>query len=108
MTEAQDGGPRRILVTGAAGMLGSQVLMAAPEDVEVVGTDMREAHGVDVAGVDLTDEAQVQSALFEAAGPIHGVIHTAAYTAVDKAEEEPELAQAVNGDACGVLARAAA
>ena len=108
MTEAQDGGPRRILVTGAAGMLGSQVLMAAPENIEVVGTDMREAHGVDVHGVDLTDEAQVQSALFEAVGPIHGVIHTAAYTAVDKAEEEPELAQAVNGNACGVLARAAA
>ena len=50
--------------------------MAAPS--EVVGTDMREAQG-HVAGVDLTDEAQVQSALFEAAGPIHGVIHTAAY-----------------------------
>lgn len=109
MTNQQDGGEsRRILVTGAAGMLGSQVLMAAPEDVLVVGTDMREAHGVDVHGVDLTDETQVQEALFEAAGPFHGVIHTAAYTAVDKAEEEPELAQAVNGDACGVLARAAA
>lgn len=100
-------GPRRVLVTGAAGMLGSQVLMAAPEDREVCGTDMREAHGVDVHGIDLTDEAQVRG-LFESAGPFHGVIHTAAYTAVDKAEEEPELAQAVNGDACGVLARAAA
>jgi len=100
--------PKRVLVTGGAGMLGSQVLLAVPDDIEALGTDMREAHGVDVAGVDLTDEAQVQSALFEAAGPIHGVIHTAAYTAVDKAEEEPELAQAVNGDACGVLARAAA
>ncbi len=80
--------------------------MAVPDDVDVVGTDMREAHGVDVVGVDLTDEAQV-TALFQESGPFVGVIHTAAYTAVDKAEEERDIAQAVNGDACGVLARAA-
>ncbi|QDV06701.1 dTDP-4-dehydrorhamnose reductase [Planctomycetes bacterium Poly30] len=88
-------------------MLGSQVLMAVPDSIEALGTDMREAHGVDFIGVDLTDDDQVE-ALFREASPLHGVIHCAAYTAVDKAEEEPELAQAVNGDACGVLARAAA
>lgn len=87
-------------------MLGSQVLMAVSDDVDVIGTDVREAHGVDVFGVDLTDPDQVAE-LFEKAAPLVGVIHTAAYTAVDKAEEEPEIAQAVNGDACGVLARAA-
>ncbi|MEM8713788.1 MAG: sugar nucleotide-binding protein, partial [Planctomycetota bacterium] len=100
-------GSHRILITGAAGMLGSQVLMAVPDGVEVIGTDMREAHGVDHVGVDLTDADQV-AALFKAAAPLHGVIHTAAYTAVDKAEEEADLAHAVNGDACGVLAREAA
>lgn len=100
-------GPHRILITGAAGMLGSQVLLAVPDNVEVLGTDMREAHGVDYLGVDLTDADQVES-LFREAAPLHGVIHCAAYTAVDKAEEEPKLAQAVNGNACGVLARAAA
>ena len=103
-------GPSRVLVTGAAGMLGSQVLMAVPDSIEAVGTDMREAHGVDFVGVDLTDEAQVAALfaeLLDGETPIGGVIHTAAYTAVDKAEEEPDLAQAVNGDACGVLARAA-
>lgn len=104
-------GRRYVLVTGAAGMLGSQVLMAVPDEIEAVGTDMREAYGVDVHGVDLTDEAQVAS-LFEDLqgrdGVLGGVIHTAAYTAVDKAEEEPDLAQRVNGDACGVLGRAAA
>ena len=109
--EGSDPGKRYVLVTGAAGMLGSQVLMAAPDDVDVIGSDMREAHGVDVHGVDLTDEGQV-AALFDDLlsrdGALVGVIHTAAYTAVDKAEEEPELAQAVNGDACGVLARACA
>jgi dTDP-4-dehydrorhamnose reductase len=62
---------------------------------------------VDVPGVDLTDAEQVD-ALFAHLAPLDGVIHTAAYTAVDRAEEEPELAAAINGDACGVLARAAA
>ena len=99
--------PRRVLVTGGAGMLGSQVLLAVPDDIEALGTDMREAPGVDVPGVDLTDAEQVD-ALFAQLAPIDGVIHTAAYTAVDRAEEEPELAAAINGDACGVLARAAA
>ncbi|MGB0330836.1 MAG: dTDP-4-dehydrorhamnose reductase [Planctomycetota bacterium] len=99
--------PRRVLVTGGAGMLGSQVLLAVPDDIEALGTDMREAPGVDVPGVDLTDAEQVD-ALFAQLAPIDGVIHTAAYTAVDRAEEEPELAAAINGDACGVLARASA
>lgn len=99
--------PRRVLVTGGAGMLGSQVLLAVPDDIEALGTDMREAPGVDVPGVDLTDAGQVD-ALFAQLAPIDGVIHTAAYTAVDRAEEEPELAAAINGDACGVLARASA
>lgn len=99
--------PRRVLVTGAAGMLGSQVLLAVPDDAEALGTDMRDAPGVEVPGVDLTDPAQVD-ALLEQLAPLDGIIHTAAYTAVDLAEEEQELAAAINGDACGVLARAAA
>ena len=36
------------------------------------------------------------------------IVNAAAHTAVDKAEAEPELAQAINADAPGVLARAAA
>lgn len=96
-----------MLVTGAAGMLGSQVLLAAPDGVELVGTDLVDAHGVDAVGVDLTSDSAVGE-LFREHGPFDGVIHTAAYTAVDRAEEEEELALAVNGHACGVLARAAA
>ncbi len=84
-------------------MLGSQVILAAPEDLKTIGTDLREAPGVDAPGVDLADPAQVD-ALFVEHGPIAGVVHCAAYTAVDRAEEEVALAQRVNGDACGVLA----
>ena len=97
----------RVLVTGAAGMLGSQVLLSMPDGETAVGTDLAEAPGVGAVGVDLADAAQV-TALFEEHGPFNGVIHCAAYTAVDKAEDEPSLAQRVNGDACGVLARACA
>jgi len=94
----------RVLVTGAAGMLGSQVILAAPEDLTTIGTDLRAAPGVDAPGVDLADAEQVAT-LFLEHGPIAGVVHCAAYTAVDRAEEEVALAQRVNGDACGVLAR---
>ena len=88
-------------------MLGSQVMLTVPDGVTAVGTDLREAPGVEAVGVDLADGAAVARA-FEEFGPFTGVIHTAAYTAVDKAEEEPELAMRVNGLACGVLARACA
>jgi dTDP-4-dehydrorhamnose reductase len=98
---------RRVLVTGAAGMLGSQVLLAVPDGLAAVGTDLREAAGVDRVGVDLADAGQVAE-LFREAGPFTGVIHTAAYTAVDRAEEEEELAERVNGRVCGVLAEACA
>lgn len=98
---------QRVLVTGAAGMLGSQVLLASPDDVLAIGTDLREAHGVEAVGVDLAEPDQV-TALFQEHGPFSGVIHAAAYTAVDKAEEEEDLAHRVNAVACEVVARACA
>jgi len=96
---------KRVLVTGAAGMLGSQVLLSAPDGVKTIGTDLVGGAGVDEVGVDLADERSVGE-LFERVGELSGVIHTGAYTAVDQAEEEEELALRVNGTACGVLARA--
>lgn len=99
-----DSDRQRVLVTGAAGMLGSQVLLSMPDEMTAVGTDLSSAPGVVAEGVDLSDEGAT-AALFGEHGPFTGVIHTAAYTAVDKAEEERDLAQRVNGDVCGVLAR---
>ena len=46
--------------------------------------------------------------MFDEHGPLDGIIHAAAYTAVDKAEEEEDLAHRVNAVATGELAQACA
>ena len=105
----------RVLVTGAAGMLGSQLLLDAPAGVEAVGTDLVPARdgcpAVARPGVDLTDAARIEALLDERpkdGGEVAGLIHAAAYTAVDKAEEEEELARRVNALAPSLLAAACA
>jgi dTDP-4-dehydrorhamnose reductase len=95
----------RVLVTGAAGMLGSQLLLSVPDGIVAIGTDLREAPGVEAVGVDLAEAGAVDRLLTEH-GPFTGVIHAAAFTAVDAAEEQEELAQRVNETATRVLAEA--
>ena len=55
---------------------------------------------------DLTDPAACAAAI-NASGAT-AVINAAAYTAVDRAEDEPDLANVINGDAPGAMARACA
>lgn len=101
---------RRVLVSGAAGMLGSQLLLDAPAGVRALGTDLSAARPgcpeVEFPGVDLTDAGQVERLL--EAGRFAAVLHPAAYTLVDKAEQERELAGRVNAAAPEILARACA
>ncbi|HED65604.1 MAG TPA: dTDP-4-dehydrorhamnose reductase [Planctomycetes bacterium] len=101
----------RVLVTGAAGMLGSELLLTAPDGVHPIGTDLRAAPdgnpAVEIVGVDLTSAREVDE-LVASLLPLAGILHPAAYTAVDRAEEESELAHRVNAVAAGNLARAAA
>jgi len=85
-------------------MLGSQVLLGAPDGVTAVGTDVRGAPGVEAVGVDLT-KAEDAARLFDELGDFSGVVHTAAYTAVDKAEEEEDIALKLNEEMSRVLAR---
>ena len=96
---------RRVLVTGAAGMLGGEVLRSAPRDVRALGTDLRAADGVELPGRDLSDAARARELLAEH-GRFDCVIHSAAWTAVDDAEQHEDRAQLANVTASRVLAEA--
>jgi dTDP-4-dehydrorhamnose reductase len=86
-----------LLITGAAGQLGSAVAAAAAGCVARVTACDRTA-------LDLCDETAVAAAIARLRPD--AVINCAAYTAVDRAESEPSLAFAVNAAAPGALARA--
>lgn len=86
----------RVLVTGASGQVGWELLRCVPSGVEC---DAIDRSVIDLAGAGV--EAQVRARHPDV------IIHAAAYTAVDRAESEPELAGRINGEAAGAIARAA-
>ena len=87
----------RIIVTGAGGQVGWELVRRAP----LLG---HEVLAWDVAELDISDATAVDVAL--AASGADVLINAAAYTAVDKAEQEPALAFAVNRDGPAHLAAA--
>lgn len=86
----------RVLVTGAAGQLGSATIRALT-DCEVLPLAR--------ADLDLTDPLAVQRAVRDARPRV--IINCVAFNDVDRAEDVPELAMAVNAFAVRSLARAA-
>lgn len=89
----------RVLVTGAGGMLGRDVVAAA-------GARGHEVVGLSRGELDVTDAAAVGTAFTVAAPDV--VVNCAAWTDVDGAEADEAGAQAVNATAAGIVARAAA
>jgi dTDP-4-dehydrorhamnose reductase len=89
----------KLLVTGAAGMLGRDVMLAA-------GNAGHDVIGFGHTELDVSDAAAVESKL-EAERP-DVVINCAAWTDVDGAEEAEQTAMAVNGTGAGKVAAAAA
>ena len=87
----------KILVLGASGQVGTALL-------ELLGN---RGIALDQQDVDFAQPKSLEPALTRLAGShkISAVINAAAYTQVDKAESEEALAQAVNSEAPGVLAR---
>ena len=87
----------RILLTGRNGQVGWELERALAPLGEVVATDR--------STLDLAIEEQIRSVVRASKPDV--VVNAAAYTAVDKAESEPELAMRINGLAPGVLAEEA-
>lgn len=87
----------KALLLGAGGQLGRELVRCAPEHVQLTAWTRAE---LDLTGeaIDLRVRAQKPDL----------IVNAAAYTAVDRAEEEPERAFAVNAAAPAVLARLAA
>jgi dTDP-4-dehydrorhamnose reductase len=90
----------RILLLGKEGQVGWELQRSLAPLGEVValgrqGTDGLTGDLVELDGVQATVRAVAPDVL----------VNAAAYTAVDRAEREPERSMRINGEACGVLAR---
>jgi dTDP-4-dehydrorhamnose reductase len=88
----------RILVTGVSGQVGGALVARLPPSATVLAADR--------SVLDLTAPQAIAGTLDRLAPDI--VFNPAAYTAVDKAEDEPELAMRINAEAPGAMARWAA
>jgi len=84
----------KILLTGRSGQVGSELQAV-----------LQPALATDHAGLDLADADAIRRVARELKPDV--IVNAAAYTAVDKAESEPDLAMRVNGVAPGVLAEEA-
>ena len=90
---------KKILVTGANGQLGNEMRLLAEEHKNF------EYFFTDVAELDICDEQAVMD--FVSTHQIDVIVNCAAYTAVDKAEDNVELCDKLNHVAPGYLAKAA-
>lgn len=88
----------RILLTGVNGQVGWELRRTLAPLGEVIAANR--------SVLDLADTASIRPAVAALAPDL--IVNPAAYTAVDKAESEPELAHAINATAPGELAQAAA
>ena len=88
----------RILITGCNGQLGNEMQLLEKENPQ------HNYFNTDVAELDITDEAAIVK--FVEDNEIDGIVNCAAYTAVDKAEDNQELCRKLNTVAPGYLAAA--
>lgn len=87
-----------ILITGCNGQLGNEMQLLEKQHAE------HTYFNTDVAELDITDKTAIEA--FVNANNIDGIVNCAAYTAVDKAEENQELCRLLNADAPSFLAQA--
>lgn len=88
----------KVLLVGNKGQVGREIEeLAQTQQISIVGFD--------IDNLDICNSSQVDS-IFKQNTDVNVVINAAAYTAVDKAEDEPEKAFAVNCDGVRNLALA--
>ena len=87
----------KVFVVGSRGQLGQSLAETAPATVDFAGADLPE--------LDILDAAALEARLADERPGF--VVNAAAYTAVDKAEDEPEIARRVNVDGARNVAEAA-
>ena len=88
----------KILITGCNGQLGNEMQLLEKENLQ------HTYFNTDVAELDITDQTAVEK--FVNDNEIDGIVNCAAYTAVDKAEDNKELCTALNTVAPAYLAAA--
>jgi dTDP-4-dehydrorhamnose reductase len=100
----------RVVLTGASGQLGSNIVARLVEDGHEVwawsGTEMGRRSGVELRPVELTDAEAVGKELATADPEV--IIHTAALSAAETVRRDPALGRAVNVEATARLAEWAA
>ena len=87
-----------ILITGCNGQLGNEMQLLEKENPQ------HTYFNTDVAELDITNQQAIETFVDENA--IEGIVNCAAYTAVDKAEDNEELCQRLNAEAPAYLAHA--
>ena len=106
----------KVFVTGVNGQLGHDVMNSLYyAEIDAIGSDIKESYSgvqdgspactMPYIGLDLTDEEKTRKVIAEEG--INAIIHCAAWTAVDAAEESENQAivEKINGEVPGVLAR---
>lgn len=98
---------KTILVTGAAGQLGSEMRNLAPATSDrYIFSDVAVIPGVETVRLDITDVEAVR--LVCDSEKVDVIVNCAAYTNVDKAESDAAMADLLNNKAAGNLAKVAA
>jgi dTDP-4-dehydrorhamnose reductase len=87
----------RVLVLGGGGQIATAVAETAPDPGDVL---LKTRAEIDIADGNSLDETVAR-------GGVDWIVNAAAYTAVDRAEGEPELAQLINDSAVGRIRQAA-
>ena len=96
---------KTILVTGANGQLGNEMrIIAKSSGDNYIFTDVNQVEGVETSYLDITDLDAVRRCVVD--NKVDTIVNCAAYTNVDAAETNEELAEKLNAEAPENLAKA--